>query len=58
LEKVKMSSAKLFSFSILEAGRNCNMWKFDFEDAYKNIPVCTYQPVKCPRFLLAGQIFC
>jgi hypothetical protein len=39
LEKVQMSSARLFGFSILEAGSNCNMWKFNFEDAYKNVPV-------------------
>ncbi len=39
LEKAQMSSARLFGFSILEAGLNCNMWKFDFEDAYKNVPV-------------------
>ncbi len=39
LEKIQMSSARLFGFSILEAGANCNMWKYDFEDAYKNVPV-------------------
>ncbi len=39
LEKVKMTSAKNFGFSILEAGRNCKMGKFDLEDAYKNVPV-------------------
>jgi hypothetical protein len=39
LEKIQMSSARLFGFSILEAGVNCDMWKFDFEDAYKNVPV-------------------
>jgi hypothetical protein len=38
LEKVIMTSAKLFSFSILECGPNSKMWKFDFEDAYKNVP--------------------
>jgi hypothetical protein len=39
LEKVTMSSAKLFSYSILEAGAGCKMGKFDLEDAYKNVPV-------------------
>jgi hypothetical protein len=39
LEKIEMSSAKLFSFSILECGTGSKMWKFDFVDAYKNVPV-------------------
>jgi hypothetical protein len=39
LEKVTMTSAKLFSYSILEAGVGCKMGKFDLEDAYKNVPV-------------------
>lgn len=56
LEKVKMSSAKLFSFSILEAGRNCNMWKFDFEDAYKNIPVPINQ-LNVQGFRWLGRFF-
>jgi hypothetical protein len=38
LEKVIMTSAKLFSYSIIEAGSGCEIWKFDFEDAYKNVP--------------------
>jgi hypothetical protein len=39
LEKVEMTSAKLFSFTILECGIGSKMWKFDFQDAYKNVPV-------------------
>ena len=38
LEKMKMSSARNFGFSILEAGKGAIMSKFDFVDAYKNIP--------------------
>ncbi len=34
-----MTSAKLFSYSILEAGIGCKMGKFNLEDAYKNVPV-------------------
>ncbi len=30
-----MTSAKNFGFSILEAGRNCKMGKFDLEDVIK-----------------------
>ncbi len=33
-----MTSAKLFSYSIIEAGSGCEIWKLDFEDAYKNVP--------------------
>jgi hypothetical protein len=39
LEKIEMTSAKLFSYSILDCGTGCRMWKFDFQDAYKNVPV-------------------
>jgi hypothetical protein len=39
LEKVVMTSAKLFSYSILECGTGSRLWKFDFQDAYKNVPV-------------------
>lgn len=38
LEKVTMSSARMFSFSVLLAGRNALMSKFDMCDAYKNVP--------------------
>jgi hypothetical protein len=39
LEKVEMTLAKMFSYSILESGTGGKMWKFDFQDAYKNVPV-------------------
>lgn len=42
LEKVHMSNARKFGFSMCEAGQNCIMSKFDMIDAYKNVPV----PVK------------
>jgi hypothetical protein len=38
LEKVHMSSARLFGYAIREAGQNSVMSKFDMRDAYKNIP--------------------
>jgi hypothetical protein len=38
LEKVKMSSARLFGYSIVEAGKNCSIAKHDIVDAYKNVP--------------------
>lgn len=38
LEKLKMSTAKDFSYAILEAGINCTILKYDMCDAYKNVP--------------------
>lgn len=38
LEKVFMSSAKHFGYSVLDCGENALMSKFDMENAYKNIP--------------------
>jgi hypothetical protein len=38
LEKVKMSTAKEFSFAVLAAGPEATMSKFDIKDAYKLIP--------------------
>jgi hypothetical protein len=38
LEKVYMSSAQKFSKTLLEAGPNSKMYKFDLVDAYKNVP--------------------
>jgi hypothetical protein len=38
LEKIKMSSARNFGYSIIEAGPNCVMAKPDIVDAYKNVP--------------------
>jgi len=39
MEKVNMSTAQSFSYTLLEAGKNAVMSKFDYQDAYKNI--CT-----------------
>jgi hypothetical protein len=38
LEKVYMSSAKKFSRTVVQAGYNAKMFKFDLVDAYKNVP--------------------
>ena len=56
LERVTMSSAKLFSYSIIEAGKDCLMWKFDFEDAYKNIPIPP-EEYYCQGFSWLGRYF-
>ncbi len=38
LEKVVMSTAKSFGYSVIECGPGARMWKWDLVDAYKNIP--------------------
>lgn len=38
LEKVIMSTAQMFSYSVMDAGINAKMSKYDLKDAYKNIP--------------------
>ncbi len=38
MEKIKMSSARLFGHMISEAGKNCIIAKTDIVDAYKNVP--------------------
>jgi hypothetical protein len=42
LEKVVMSSATRFGKSLYEAGKHSSFSKFDFVDAYKNVPVKLY----------------
>jgi hypothetical protein len=39
LEKVNMTSCKQFSKSLYEAGKGAKFSKYDFVDAYKNVPV-------------------
>lgn len=38
LEKVSMSTARKFGYSVIDCGKGARMWKWDFQDAYKNIP--------------------
>jgi hypothetical protein len=56
LEKRKMSQAKNFGFSVLEAGANSIMSKFDFVDAYKNIPAAL-SDLRLQGFTFLGKYF-
>jgi hypothetical protein len=38
IEKVWMATGQSFSYTLLEAGKNCVFSKFDLKDAFKNIP--------------------
>jgi hypothetical protein len=41
LEKVTMSTAKMFGYSVVDCGPGARIWKFDLTDAYKNLPART-----------------
>jgi len=56
LEKVKMTSAKKFGFSILESGQGAIMSKFDFVDAYKLIPA-RQKDIHLQGFSWLGKFF-
>ena len=55
-ERVIMSSARKFSISILEAGKGAVMSKFDFKNAYKNIP-CRPEDQRLQGFEWGGRYF-
>ncbi len=56
LERVKMTSARCFSFAILRAGKDATMLKFDKADAYKNVP-CRISDLDRQGFCWAGRYF-
>jgi len=56
LEKVNMSTARKFGYSVIDCGVGARMWKWDLVDAYKNIPVPLYQ-VKYQGFRWLGKSF-
>ena len=51
-----MTSARKFSLSILEAGKGAIMSKFDFKNAYKNIP-CKPEDLHLQGFEWGGRFF-
>jgi len=56
LEKVVMSSARLFGYSIVDCGRHARMWKFDMVDAYKTIP-SAQSDLRLQGFFWLGKFF-
>ena len=56
MEKVVMSSAKKFSFSLLEAGKGALLSKSDKSDAYKNIP-CNLPDLRLQGLEWGGKNF-
>ena len=56
LEKVKMSSARNFGYSIKKCGKNAVFSKFDFRDAYKNMPA-PLKDLRLQGFKWFGKFF-
>jgi hypothetical protein len=56
LEKVSMSSARLFGYSLVECGVGARMWKYDMVDAYKTIPAAL-PDLRLQGFTWLGQYF-
>ena len=56
VEKVYMSSAKDFGYSLCKAGVSANFSKFDLSDAYKNIP-CKSSDFRIQGFFWLGRYF-
>ena len=56
MEKVHMSSAARFGQSVLKAGKNAVMTKFDLKNAYKNVP-CKIEDIRLQGFEWGGRYF-
>jgi hypothetical protein len=56
IEKVFMSSARKFSFSLYDCGRGAIMSKFDFVDAFKIIPA-KIEDLRCQGFYWLHKYF-
>jgi hypothetical protein len=56
IEKVFMSTARRFSYSLFECGKNAIMSKFDFVDAFKIIPA-KLNDLRCQGFSWLNKYF-
>jgi hypothetical protein len=56
LEKISMSSARLFGYSLTDCGVGARMWKFDMVDAYKKIPA-SKSDLRLQGFQWLGRFF-
>jgi hypothetical protein len=56
VEKVKMDTARSFSYAILKAGKGARMYKTDVKDAYKNVPV-EVKDLRLQGFKFGGRYF-
>jgi len=56
LEKVSMSSARLFGYSVMDCGQGARMWKYDMQDAYKAVPAAQ-KDLRLQGFSWLGRYF-
>ncbi len=56
LENINMSSLRQFGYSLIECGKGARMWKLDWTDAYKNVPVAMSQ-LRLQGFFWNGMYF-
>ena len=56
LEKVYMSNAKKFGYSVCDAGKDSKMSKYDLVDAYKNVPAPIFD-LRLQGFSWLGKFF-
>jgi len=56
IEKVRMTSARIFGHGLLKAGKGAVFSKFDQKDAYKNIP-CRAEDLRLQGFKWLGKFF-
>jgi hypothetical protein len=56
LEKVCMSAARLFGYSVMDCGTGAKMFKFNMVDAYKTIPATT-DDLRLQGFTWLGRFF-
>ena len=57
LEKVKMTSARNFGYSLKNCGKNAKLSKFDMKDAYKQVP-CPLSDLRLQGFRWLNKYFC
>ena len=56
LEKVNMSTARQYGYSVVDCGHNARMWKYDMDNAYKNLPAKT-SDFRLQGFTWLGRYF-
>ena len=56
LEKVSMSSARLFGYSVMDCGTGARIWKYDMQDAYKAVPAAQ-KDLRLQGFTWLGRYF-
>jgi len=56
LEKVHMSTARQFGYTVVDCGHGARMWKWDMDNAYKNLPAKT-SDLRLQGFEWLGRLF-